>query len=317
MAQNILSLANCASPDSVFNVGVPLCDLSKKKIKGVIFADKGVSFSGSEIASSSAFIEAVKTKTTAARGGRVYPIWDINNFEDNTGDPATGGVGNLTTATIVVSDAVPSFSFGYNGSEARMKRMSAMAAASLDIFFVDEQFAVFGTEDSEGVFGGYSVLQAYHDTSKFIVADAVNQYRFRVTLGSIAEYRDQSHYVLTNVGILAAKGLVNVTLSKASNSTNVYKIDAIADGGTNFAELHGTAVAAMAWTAKNLQTSAALTVTSIAYDSTLKCFTVTIDATAYGQLASGDKFQLSGPSAATLSAGSVKPFEMLSLTITK
>jgi hypothetical protein len=125
---DILNLANCASPDSVFNVGVPPCDLSKKKMKGVIFADSGVSFSGSEIASVAAFIAAVKTKSTAARGGRVYPIWDILNFEDNTGDPSTGSIGNLSTATIITQDAVPSFSFGYNGTEARHRRMAAMTS---------------------------------------------------------------------------------------------------------------------------------------------------------------------------------------------
>jgi hypothetical protein len=314
---DILNLANCASPDSVFNVGVPPCDLSKKKIKGIIFADKGVTFSGADVASVSAFIAAVKTKTTAARGGRVYPIWDINNFEDNTGDPSTGSVGNLTTATIVTSDAVPAFSFGYNGSEARMKRMSAMAAASLDIFFVDEQFAVYGTEDSEGVFGGFSVLQAYHDTSKFIVSDAVNQYRFRVTLGSISEYRDQSMYIVANSSILGAVGLVNVSLKKVSNATNVFQIEATVDGGTNFAELHGTAVAAMTWACKNLDTGSALTVTGVAYNSTDKRFAFTIDATAYGNLASGARFQISGPSAATMAAAGVKPFEIISLSLTK
>lgn len=314
---NILNLANCASPDSIFNVGVPPCDLAKKKIKGVILADKSVSFSGSDIASPAAFIATVKTKASAARGGRVYPIWDINNFEDNTGDPSTGSVGNLSTATIVVSDAVPSFSFGYAGSEARHKTLAAMAGASLDVFFVDESWAVYGTLDAEGVFGGYSVLQAYADTSKFIVSDAVNQYRFRLTLGSINEYRDNSIYVVTNSGILGAKGLVNVYLSKASNSTNVYQIDATIEGGTNFAELYGTAVAAMTWSAKNLADGTAVTITSVAYDSTNKRFTITFDATGYGNLASGAKIQLSGPAASVLTAGSVSPYEMVSVTLTK
>jgi hypothetical protein len=154
---NILNLANCASPDSVFNVGIPLCDLAKKKIRAVLFADSGVSFTGAEIASVQAFINAVKTKTTAARGGRVYPIWDLLNFEDSTGDPSTGGVGNLSTATIITNDAVPVFRFGYGGTEARHKRMSAMTGASLDIFLIDEQYAVYGRDNGNNGFSGYSV----------------------------------------------------------------------------------------------------------------------------------------------------------------
>lgn len=154
---DIMGLANCASPDSVFNVGIPPCDLSKKKMKGVIFMDQGVAFTPSDLASVAAFIGAIKAKTYAPRGQRVYPIWDILNFEDNTGDPSTGGIGNLSTATIVVSDAIPSFSFGYNGSEARHKRMAAMSSASLDVMFVDEGWAVYGTREGDN-FAGFTVL---------------------------------------------------------------------------------------------------------------------------------------------------------------
>lgn len=314
---NILNLANCASPDSIFNVGVPPCDLAKKKIKGAIFADKDVTFTGADVASVAAFIAAVKTKTTAARGSRVYPIWDILNFEDNTGDPATGGIGNLTTATIITQDAVPSFRFGYNGTEARHKRMAAMVGASLDVFFVDEAYAVYGTQDAEGVFGGFSVLQAYADTSKFPVADAINQYSFRVTLGSITEYRDNSLYVVTNSGILAAVGLVNVQLSQLSEAANVHKIQAIADGGTNLQPLYGTAIAGLTWTATNLETGASFAVTSVAEDAALEAFTVTLDAAAWTALTAGDRVQINGPSAAALAGVNVKPFEMISVIVTK
>lgn len=314
---NITNVANCASPDSVFNVGIPLCDLAKKKIRGIIFSDSGVAFSGAEIASVAAFIAAVKTKTTAARGGRVYPVWDILNFEDSTGDPATGGVGNLSTASIITNDAVPVFRFGYGGSEARHKRLSAMTGASLDVFLVDEQYAVYGRDNGNNGFSGYNILQAYPYTSKFIVADSVNQYSFRLTLSSITQYRDQSLYVVANSGLTSALGLMNVNLIYLSNSTNAYKFNAIVDGGTEFTALYGSGVAALTWTAKNLQTGAAVTLTTVAYDSTLKAFTVTIDSTMYTGLATGDQVQITPPTPAQLATAGVKPFEILPVVITK
>lgn len=314
---NILNLANCASPDSVFNVGIPLCDLSKKKMRAVIFADSGTTFSGAEIASVQAFINAVKTKTTAVRGGRVYPIWDILNFEDATGDPSTGGVGNLSTATIITNDAVPVFRFGYGGSEARHKRLAAMTGASLDMFLVDEAYAVYGRDNGNNGFSGYNVLQAYPYTSKFIVADAVNQYSFRVTLSSITQYRDQSLYVVANSGLTAALGLMNVVLSYLSNATNAYKFNAVVDGGTDFTALYGSTVAAMTWTARNLQTGAAVTITSVAYDAPNKAFTVTLDSTMYTGLATGDQVQVTPPASSVLATGGVKPFEILPVIITK
>lgn len=313
---HIIDVANCAAPDSVFNTGVPPCDLKKKKIIGIIFCDKGVSFSQSDCASAAAFIAAVKTKTTAARGGRVYPVWDLLNFEDNTGDPATGSVGNLTTATQVTSDAVPAFSFGYNGTEARHKRMAAMAGMSLDILLVDEGWAVYGTADGDNI-AGFSVLQPYADASKFPVSDSVNQYRFRVTLGSIVEYRDQSRFVVANSGLSAAVGLVNVNLSKLSSASNVWKIKMIADGGTDMEPLYGADLDGLTWTATNLETGDDVTITSVATDAALDAMTVTFDSTEYTAMTDGDRIQLNGPSAIDMAGVSVKPYEMISVILEK
>jgi hypothetical protein len=312
----ILNVANCASPDSVFNVGLPPCDLAKKKIKGLIFADKAVRFSASDTSSVAAFIAAVKTKTTAARGGRVYPVWDLLNFEDSTGDPATGSVGNLSTATIVTNDAVPVFRLGYNGTEARHRRMAAMNSMSLDVFIVDDQYAVYGTLDG-GEFAGFTVSQAYAYTSKFIIGDSVNQYSFRLTLADITEYRENSQYIVANSGITSAAGLVDVPLTVLSSSTNVHKIQAFADGGTNLQPLYTTAISALTWTAKNLETGASFTVTSVANNNTDAAYNVTLDSTAWAALNTGDRIQISGPSAAALAGASVKYFEMLPVIVTK
>lgn len=317
LTDGVMGLASCAAPDSVFNVGVPPCDLKKKKMKGVIYADRGFTFSGADIASKNAFIAAVKTATTAARGSRVYPIWDILNFEDNTGDPSTGGIGNLTTATIVTSDAIPAFRFGYNGTEARHTRMAAMSSATLDVFFVDEGFNVYGTKKAVGEFGGFSVLQAYADTTKFVVSDAVNQYSFRITLGDISQYRDNSTYIATDSTITTALGLVNVNLTQFSLASNVLKVLAVADGGTNMEPLYGTALAALTWTATNLQTGAAFVITSVAKDDTNDAFTITLDSVTYAALGSGDKLQINGPTPAAMSAVSIKPFEIIPFVFEK
>lgn len=314
---DVIGLANCANPSSIFNTGKPPCDLKKTKMKGVIFLDKGLTFSGSAVASAAAFIAAIKTATTAARGSRAYPMLDLLNFEDNTGDPSTGSIGNLTTATIVTQDAIPAFKFGYNGYEAWHRKMSAMNGASLDVLLVDDQFAVYGLEVAQGIFGGFSVLQAYADVSKFVVSDAVNQYAFRITLGSILEYRDNSTYIVANSGLTSALGLINARLVELSHSTNVYKIQMIAEGGTNLEPTYGAAVAALTFTATNLQTGAAFTITSVADDTALDALTTTLDSTAYTALASGDKVQINPPSAATLAAAGVKPYEFLPVIVTK
>lgn len=312
----ILGLANCASPDSVFNTGIPLCDIPKGKIRGLIFLDKGVTFNAAALGSIAAFIAELKVKTTAARGSRAYPLFDLLNFEDNTGDPGTGSVGNLTTATIITSSEIPSFRFGYNGTEKRHARMAAMGGAALDVLFVDDKYSVFGT-DKGGEFGGYSILQAYANVSKFIVSDAVNQYAFTLTLGDLSQYKENSTYVSANAALFAVQGLVNVQLSKLSNSSNVYKIKMIADGGTDLEPLHGAAVAGLTFTAAKVSDGSTIDITSVADDTSLDALTVTIDSSDYSALGSGDQFILRGPSAAALAGAGVKPFEFLPVIITK
>jgi hypothetical protein len=313
---DIINVASSQDSGSIFNTGVPLADISKKKIKAIILADSGVVFTSNDCSSVASFIAACKTKATAARGGRVYPIWDLLNFEDNTGDPSSGSTGNLTTATIVTSDAIPAFRFGYNGSEARHQAMAAMNSMSLDVFFVDSGFTVYGTREGTG-FAGYSVLQPYCDTSKFIVSDSVNQYSFRLTLGNITQYREASAYLVANSGLTSIAGLVNVQLSKLSNTTNVHKIKMIAAGGTDMEPLYGAIIAGLTFTARNLETGAVFTITSVADDTVLDALTITLDNTAWGLLVVGDRVQIDGPTPAALSAANVKYFEFQPVIVTK
>lgn len=313
---DILGLANCATPDSLFNTGVPLCDIAKGKIRAIIYLDKGVYFTPAHRVSAAAFLAELKIKTTAARGSRAYPIFDLLNFEDNTGDPATGAIGNLTNATIITQESVPSFRFGYNGSEARHGRMSLMASQSLDVMFVDDKYAIYGTKDGVN-FKGYSVLQAYADVSKFIVTDAVNQYGFRITLGDVSQYKEKSTYIVGGAAMFNVQGLINVQLTELSKAANVFKIQPISDGGTNLEPLNGAAIAALTFTAINNQTGAAFTITSVADDTALDALTVTGDSTLWTALASGDSITLYGPTAAALSAAGVKPYEFIPVVITK
>jgi hypothetical protein len=314
---NIRNLPNCANPDTIFNVGKPLCDITKKKLKGVIFTDKGVEFTPADTASIATFIAALRTRTTAPRGQRVYPIFDINNFEDNTGDPTTGGVGNLTTATIVTSDAVPAFSFGYSGGEIRHKRLSELSGASLDVFFLDTAYTLYGTENGANI-KGYNVLQAYADTSKFIVSDAVNQYRFRITLADISEYRENSAFIVTNSGIMSLQGLVNINnVLAAPFTTGTFTIQPIADGGTNLQQLYGvTFASAGLWSAK-LADGTPVTISSVANNVGQTGYDITIAGAAFTALSVGDTLRINQAAATALAAAGIKPYEGMEAIITK
>lgn len=311
---DILNLPDCSSPDSVFNTGVPACDIKKKKILGLIFVDKGKVFTAAQCASIATFLAAMLTATTAARGSRAYPFWKLLNFNDATGQPGKGGVGNLTTAQINTSDPIPLFTFGYDGGELQHKRLVAIMGGSYDVLFVDSQYAVYGTANGDDL-GGYSLLDIYVPPSKYIVADAVDQYAIEITLSSITEYRDQSRFLKANSTLSSYRGLVSVPLKLVSSSTNAHTISFIADGGTNLQTVYTTTIDATLVVAKNMTTGAAMTLTSVTGSS--GNYVVTIDSTQWAALASGTVVQINLGLSATLSAAGVKPYEGIAMLVTK
>lgn len=315
---SILNVPDCAAVESLFNSGKPLCDFIKGiPKKGVLLLDKGTSFSASDLASAASTIAAIKAKTYAARGGRVYPLWDINNIEEDTPDPTTGGLGNMTTEQIYISDPIPSFRIGYGGGELQHKRVSLMSGGSYDFMIVDDNFNLYGTTTADGGMKGWSSSQIFVYPSKFRVADGVNQYSFRVQLADISEYRENLAVVKLNSTVLTAYGLVTVPLAVLSQSSNVIRVLAVADGGTNLEPLYGTAISGLTWTAKNTATGGAFTVTSVADNTSDDAYNVTLDSTAWAALASGDKVTIYGPIASALAGASVAPYEMISVEVTK
>jgi len=288
---SLLNIGVCGA-DGSLATGKPFCDIIKGRMKGIIFADEGVTFSAADMASQSAFSTAVQTKSRAARGSRIYPIWNLNNFEDKTGDPNRGGVGNLTTKQIVTSSPIPAFDIAHSGGELLHKKLLQLEVGTYDIFLVDANNVVYGKEASTGELGGYTVYQNYVYPSKFIVSDAVNQYRFEVTLDSYQEYRDDASFFVASSAIGSIEGINNVVVTLFNQTTNVAKIKLVADGGKNLFDLAAIKTAlttAGAIIATNDQTGAAFTITSVAAsDTTNKVFTVTLDSTAYTALSSGD-----------------------------
>lgn len=313
---DILNLPNCATAETTFNTGVPLCDLIKKKIIGVIFADSGVFFTPAHRASTSAFLAEMGVKCTAARGGRVYPLWNIRNYDDQTGEPTKGGIGNLTTSQVTVADAIPAALFGYKGGELQHAVLTKVESGNYDVFLVDEAFVVYGTKSGDNMVG-FSTEQIYVNASKFPVADFVNQYSFSITFGSMIEYKSQSAFVVTNSGLTAKVGLVTTPLTLLSSAANVHKIQAIADGGTNLEVLYGAAISALPFTAKRLDTGVAVVVTGTADNPTDDAYNVTIDNAAWTALPSGTQVEISGPSPSALAGASVKFYEMLPVIVVK
>lgn len=302
---DILNLPNCGGVTGTFNSGVNICDIIKDIPFGLLLMDAGVEFSAADRADVETFVAAIKTKTRAARGGRVYPLWDLVNYEDATKEATRGQVGNLSTSDIKLVDAVPGFKFGHYKGELFHQKLSRAERETLRLMIIDQNFAVYGTKKAGGGMTGYSLNEFSVDPSKFATPAGAAQYPFNVVLASLLEYKDNMAFVQTDSTLGNISGLNDVNLTLFNLTSNVAKIKILTDGDQqDLFDLYDSELAAVgAWTLINKQTGAAITITSVAATDTVnKVWTVTIDSTAWTALASLDKVLLNLAAASVLSA---------------
>lgn len=301
---DILNLPNCGGVTGTFNSGVNLCDIIKDIPFGLLLMDTGVEFNEASRADVATFVDAIKDATRAARGSRVYPIWDLVHYEDATKEATRGTVGNLSTSDIKLVDAVPGFKFGHYKGELFHQKLSRAERERLRLMIIDQNYAVYGTKKAGGAMTGFSLNEFSVDPSKFATPQGAAQYFFNVVLASILEYKDNLAFVQADSTLGNISGLIDVNLSQFSLASNVVKVKILTDGDQqNLFDLYDTELANVgAWTLFNKQTGAAITITSVAVDNTNKVWTVTIDNTAWGLLGSGDKVDLDLAAAAVLSA---------------
>lgn len=307
---DILNLPNCGGSTGTFNSGFPLCDVIRKAPKALLLVDSGVEFTTGEMASVASLVTAIKTKTRAARGGRVYPIMSLSNFEDKSKEATKAAIGNLSIQEVTMQEGIPSFAFEHRKGDLYHRQLANAENANLKLLIIDDAYVIYGTKTAAGKLGGFSLAEFKTQLAKFANASTPSKYPFDVTLNSITEYKENLAFVQLDSTVLGISGNNDVSLALVAQIANLAKISVTAKGGVNLGTLYATELAAVgAWVATNKQTGAAFTITSVAYDATLGTYNVTVDNTAYTALAVGNKVTINLASAAALSALGVDGFE--------
>ena len=307
---DILNLPNCGGSTSTFNSGAPLCDVIRKIPKAIFLADAGVEFNLTDRQSIVSMVASMKTKTRALRGGRLYPILDLTNYEDKTKEPTRGTVGNLSVVDIILTDAVPAFAFQHRKGDLYHQQLSRAQNSNVTLFILDSAYVLYGTKTAGGNLAGYSLSEFYAELAKFATASEPSKYPFSVTLASLTEYKENFQFIQLDASVLNIKGNIDVALGVVSQAANVLNVSVTGRGGTNLGTLYPTELASVsAWTITNTQTGAVVTVSSVTYNATLGYYVVTSDSAAYTALTTGQKFNVNLVSAAALSALNVDGFE--------
>lgn len=315
---DILSIPECGGTTGQFNSGIPLCDVIRDIPLGIIGLDAGVGWNAAERASKSAFLTKLQTMIRADRGARAYPFFKLTNFDDKSKEPTKGALGNLTNGEITTNDGIPAFDFQHRIGEVFHKKLLQAQNAGLTWIIVDKKYVVYGTLDSS-LFTGYSTAEFYVALAKFGTTSAASVYPFSITFANMAEWRENGGFIQLDSTVVSKTGIRDVALSLELLTSNVAKIKALGLGGVNMGTLFSVELAsASAWVAKNAQTGATFTITSVAWDSTNSRFNVTLDSTLFTALASGDKVTVALASASALYALGIDGYESTGVvTVTK
>lgn len=311
---DIANKPNCGGSTSTFNSGLPLCDVIRKAPKALLLLDSGVEFTPSDRADIATLVAAIKTKTRAARGARVYPITSLSGFTDNSKASTKAAIGNLSIQEITMQEGIPSFTFEHYKGDLFQKQLSKAEGGSLKLMILDAGNVLYGTETSSGNLTGFTLAEFKAELPKFATASNPAVYPFAITLDSIIEYRDNLMIAQLDSSVYGISGIVDADLNSSDNPPvqvlNVINIAPIGTGGKNVGALYPSALAVVgAWVATNVQTGASFTITSVSWDETAQKFIITLDTTAYAALSSGDEVNVSLASAAALLALGIDGFE--------
>lgn len=314
---NVLSLCSTVGA----NTGAIDCDITRGNPQVLIAGSKV--FNSADYATQAAFKAAFVAAMKLATGSsdKLFPFPVIQGVADKTEAGKEGTLGYGLKVKLLRSK--PGYEFEVLAGSALEKALIKFDGKALPLFIFDDQGQVWGTADDDGNFSGATYLIGVEPRG---FGDASNAKSTKITISIVdsTDFVENAAVVQSTIVASELKGLNDVTLSeRAAHTSNVYHIKAevitaALGGNINIYDKYPDAIAsAGVWTAKNATSGAAITLTSVAKDTTHKCWDVTVDSTEHTALATGAKilFNLADP--ATLDAADIVGIEGTGVVCTK
>lgn len=234
--------------------------------------------------------------------------------EANTEQTFSNGV------KVVAREGLPGYRLSYFTSTAQVKKLRQLNNKILPVIVQDAKKNVWGTADADLNFIGRKAI-LFFDGLDHPADDQTSSvgYFDIMFLDSIENY-DEAYFIVTDFNFQTAlSALLDVQLfEKAASVDNVLKVSGKVDTAQinapyDIYEDHKLTLFSTGalWAIKNLQTNAAITVTSIAPNAA-GYGDLTVDNAAYTALNSGDKIEVSTVLPPALDAAGVKGIETIS-----
>lgn len=272
-------------------------------------------FAPSDYATAAGFETAFLNKLVQPLGSadKLFPFPVIQGNSDKTTAAKMGTLGYGLQIKLLRSKA--GYEFDVLAGSALEKKLIAFDGLIVPLFILDDKSKMWGVLDSAKNFKGAKYLVGVEPKG---FEDGTNTKTTKISI-SIIDSRDfieNAEFAGTSFNASDIVGLNDVTLTAISNVSNVWKIGATIPtsnilSALNLASTYTTELAVsslwVAGTGANFATP--LAITSVAYDATLKAWTITFDSTAYTALAVPSNIQLSLADSVTLNTADVTGIE--------
>ncbi len=301
------------------NTGAIKCDPRRANFKTIIVG--GASFNSAQYSTAAAFKTAFQAATKLATGasGKLYPFPEFVGVTPNTEANRTATLGNGTVITL--SEGRPSYTADLRIGTNLEKAIRKFNGAIVPVYAFDDSGKVWGKLDSTGKFVG-TAAEIFVSGSGFGDYNNASLARVSISFQSASDFYDYAAFVDTGFNISDLEGLLDITLSVVSHTTNVYNVAAKFEstdlaGDVNVYDNYSAALVAGLWYAKRLDTGATIAITSVALNSAAKTFTVTLDSTTHTALPANTPIEIGWVSPATLDAADVTGVESIPVATTK
>lgn len=260
------------------NTGFDNCGLDMQAVCGMFILQPGYAFSGADIATEAAFLAAIKRQSIASVG-RLYPLTDL--VVSNDGTEASVVITYNNGAKRKVRNGAFDQTFDLlKGGKCLISRLSdGFDGKDWDVLMYDATGQMLYTKNPDGSLSGLSL-------NLFDVLTSKQNDGSKPTQNAIHLNADGGKFTATQIykfdgglgAILAIKGLMNVALA-GTRITNVGTITGkIGCGKTDLAATFGVALdVAGAWIVKDGVTGNGLTITSVAANTNVGGYDITLD----------------------------------------
>lgn len=249
-----------------------------------------------------------------------FPVIQANSPKTTAAKYATLGYG----LEIKILRSKPGYEFEVLAGSALEKKLIKFDGLQIPLFIFDDKSRIWGVTDSQANFKGAKYLVGV-EPKDFEDANAAKTTKITISIIDSRDFVENAKFADTSFNTSDIVGLNDVDLYEAVvSATNVRHIGvriitSNINSFLNIGDTYSTELAnAALWTAKTgVGFATDIAITSVAWDATNKCWTVTIDSTAYTALASGDKIEIALVDTIALNTADVTGIEGSPLIITK